>query len=77
MKPCGRSTANGTRLEPARKRAATNASGGPPVSDSVSAPALAEALPVAEALAEALAEPPLTVTVPTMPISLRGPQKYS
>ncbi len=47
------------------------------MSDSVSAPALAEALPVAEALAEALAEPPLTVTVPTMPISLRGPQKYS
>jgi hypothetical protein len=41
------------------------------VSASVSASALAEVL------AEALAEPPLTVTVSTMPISSCGPQKYS
>jgi len=45
------------------------------MSASVSASAPAKAL--GKALAEALAEPPLTVTVPTMPIYSCGPQKYS
>jgi hypothetical protein len=56
---------------PTSKSAAASAREGPPVSASVSASALAEVL------AEALAEPPLTVTVSTMPISSCGPQKYS
>jgi len=47
------------------------------VSGSASAEALAVAEAFAEAFAGALAEPPLTVTVPTIPISSCGPQKYS
>ena len=72
-----RSKANATRPETASAREAARVKGGtngvPPVSASAVELALADA--VADALALAEAEPPLTVTVPTIPRSSCGMQK--